>query len=193
MDWIGRRAWIALLALLAVAAVFLLHETRGTTLWFDEWTWALTRRGSGVDTFLKPHQGHLSLVGVVIYKVLFATAGIDHSAPYRALVTAAHLGCVALLFVYASRRVGGLLALLAAALMIFFGPGWPDILWPFQISWLISLGAGLGALLMLDRRDRTGDLGACALLALSLASASVGVAIALGMAVELAWGRRHWR
>jgi hypothetical protein len=192
MAVLERRAWIALAGLLAIAAVFLLHETRGTTLWFDEWTWALTRRGSDLDAFLKPHQGHLSLVGVIIYKALFATAGIDHFAPYRVVVTACHLACVALLFVYASRRVGGVLALLAAALMLFFGPGWPDILWPFQLSWLIALGAGLGTLLMLDRGDRTGDIGACALMTLSLASASVAVAIALGVAVELAWGRR-WR
>jgi hypothetical protein len=192
MVFLERRAWIALAGLLAIAAVFLLHETRGTTLWFDEWTWALTRRGGGLDTFLKPHQGHLSLVGVIIYKTLFATAGIDHSAPYRVVVTACHLACVALVFVYASRRVGGVLALLAAALILFFGPGWPDILWPFQLSWLIALGAGLGVLLMLDRGDRTGDIGACALMTLSLASASVAVAIALGAAVELAWGRR-WR
>jgi hypothetical protein len=192
MAVLERRAWIALVGLLAVAAVFLLHETSGTTLWFDEWTWALTRRGGTLDAFLKPHQGHLSLVGVIIYKALFATAGIDHFGPYRVVVTTCHLACVALLFVYASRRVGGVLALLAAALMLFFGPGWPDILWPFQVSWLIALGAGLGTLLMLDRADRTGDIAACALMTLSLASASVGVAIALGVAVELGWGRR-WR
>src|SRR5919199_2460546 len=142
MAVLERRAWIALAGLLAIAAVLLVHETRGTSLWFDEWTWALTRRGGDLDTFLKPHQGHLSLVGVIVYKALFATVGIDHSAPYRVVVTACHLACVALLFVYASRRVGGVLALLAAALILFFGPGWPDILWPFQLSWLIALGAG---------------------------------------------------
>jgi hypothetical protein len=193
MDWVARRSWIALVGLLAIAAVFLLHETRGTTLWFDEWTWALARRGGDLDTYLKPHGEHLSLVGLVVYKLLFATAGIDDYTPYRVVVTAAHLVLVALVFVYASRRVGGFLALLAAALMLFFGPGWPDVLWPFQVSWLISLGAGLGALLMLDRADRAGDIGACALLALSLASSSLGVAIALGVAVELAWARRSWR
>ena len=30
--------WIALTLLLVLAAAFLYRETRGTTLWFDEWS-----------------------------------------------------------------------------------------------------------------------------------------------------------
>jgi hypothetical protein len=188
-----KRAWIALTALLVVGGVFLLHETRGTTFWFDEWTWILERRGADVDTLLQPHNGHLSLVGVAIYKLLFATAGLDHHAPYCVVVIAAHLACVTLMFAYARRRVGGIGALLAAALVLFFGPGWPDVLWPFQTSWLISLAAGVGCLLAFDRADRAGDALSSVLLALSLASASLGIPIALGMFVELWLGRRRWR
>ena len=43
---------IALAILLVVAAVVLYRATRGTTLWFDEWTWALERRAGGLVT---PH------------------------------------------------------------------------------------------------------------------------------------------
>ena len=68
--------------------------------------------------------------------------------------------CVVLLFVYARRRVGDLLALGAAAVVALLGPAWPDILWPFQIGFLGSLAAGIGALLCLDRADRRGDIGA---------------------------------
>ena len=183
--------WLALGALLVIGAVFLFYETRGTTFWFDEWLWALERHGGGVDSLLRPHNGHLSLIPVAVYKLLFNTAGLDDYAPYRAAVIACHLAYVALLFVYVRRRLGGYLALLAAALILFLGPGWQDILWPFQIGWLISLAAGLGALLLLDRRDRTGDAVACVLVALSLASLGLGVAIALGVAVEVLWGRRR--
>ncbi|MEA2455604.1 MAG: hypothetical protein QOI45_1866, partial [Thermoleophilaceae bacterium] len=143
--------------LLVVAGVFLMHQTRGNTLLSDEWRWAVERLDNDVGTFLTPHNDHLSLVPVAIYKVLFATVGIGNYVPYRLLVTAGHLGCVALLFAYASRRVGGWLALLAAALILFLGPGWQNMLWPFQIAWLISIGAGIGALLLLDRDDRAGD------------------------------------
>jgi hypothetical protein len=188
-----RRAWIALTGLLVLGGAFLLRETRGTTFWFDDWTWILGRRGAGVDTFLQPHNGHLSLVGVAIYKLLFATAGLKHHAPYCVVVIAAHLACVTLMFAYARPRVGGIGALLASALVLFFGPGWPDVLWPFQTSWLISLAAGVGCLLAFDRADRTGDVLSSVLLALSLASASLGIPIALGLLVEMWLGRRRWR
>jgi hypothetical protein len=179
--------------LLVAAARFLYVETRGATFWFDEWQWALGRREDNLDAFLEPHNGHLSLVPIVIYRLLFATFGLDVYGPYRLMVIAAHLGCVVLLFVYASRRVGGVPALLAAALLLFLGPAWQNILWPFQVGWLISLGAGLGALLMLDRDDRLGDVTASILLALALASSGLGVPIAIGLAVDTLWGRRRWR
>jgi hypothetical protein len=189
----GALAWIAITVLLVAAARFLYVETRGATFWFDEWEWVLGRRESNLDAFLEPHNGHLSLVPIVIYRLLFATFGLDVYGPYRLMVIAAHLGCVALLFLYASRRVGGFSALLAAALLLFLGPAWQNILWPFQVGWLISLGAGLGALLMLDRGDRLGDVTAAILLALALASSGLGVPLAIGLAVDILWGRRRWR
>jgi hypothetical protein len=188
-----RLAWIVLAGLMAVAAAFLYHETRDTTFWFDEWDWVEHRRGNDLDSFLRGHNGHLSLVPVAIYKVLFAVAGLDDYAPYRMVLILAHLACVVLVFVYARRRVGNVVALLAATLILFLGPAWQDILWPFQMGWLISLAAGLGALLTLDREDRAGDGWSCILLGLSLASSSLGVPIALGLAVEALWGRHRWR
>ena len=185
--------WIALSLLLVLTAAFLYRETRGTTLWIDEWSWALDRRGGGLDTYLDPHNGHLSLVPVSIYKLLFATAGLTDYRPYRVLVIAAHLGCVALVFAYARRRVGDFAGVLAAILILFLGPGWQNILWPFQIGSVTSLAAGVGALLALDRADRRGDLTACGLLALSLASSGLGVVIAIGLVVEVLGARRRPR
>jgi hypothetical protein len=188
-----RLGWIGLAAMLAVGAALLFYETRGTTLWFDEWPWALSRRGGGLDTFLAPHNEHLSLVPVTLYKLLFATAGLDDYAPYRAMGIAAHLLCVALVYAYVSRRLGTMPALAGAALILFLGPAWQNLLWPFQTGSLISLAAGLGALLALDREDRAGDVGACLLLALSLASSGLGLPIAAGVLVELLWIRRRRR
>src|SRR2546430_385943 len=67
-----RAPWLALAALLLISALVLYHETRGTTLWFDEWEWALNRRGGSLATLLRPHNEHLSLVPVVIYKLRIA-------------------------------------------------------------------------------------------------------------------------
>jgi hypothetical protein len=183
---------VALAALLLAGGALLAYETRGTTFWTDEWSWIIHRRGGGLATYLNAHDEHLSLVPVAIYKLLFATVGLRHYWPYRAVLIVAQLACVSLVFVYARPRVGDYFALLGAALIMFFGPGWQDILWPFQMAWLIAIGAGIGALLLLDRQDRVGDAGACALIVVSMASAGPGLAVAVGLIVEILQ-RRRWR
>jgi hypothetical protein len=186
-------AWIALAILLAAAGARFYHLTRGTTFFFDEWSWVIGRRGDDLATFLRTYNGHFSLIPIVIYRLLFITVGLAHYGPYRAAVIATHLLCVLLVFVYAQRRVGSYLALCAAALILFLGAAWDDILWPFQLAWLLSLATGVGALLMLDRRDRLGDAIASVLLAVSLASSGIGIVVALGLVVEVVWGRRRMR
>ena len=184
--------WGALALLLLAGAVVLEIQTRGTTFWGDEWSWIISRRGGGIATFLDPHNEHLSLVPVTIYKILFATVGLRHYWPYRAVLITLDLGCTFLVFCYARSRIGAYFALLAAALILFFGPGWQDILWPFQIAWLSAIAAGIAALLALDRRDAIGDVAACLLLGVSLASAGPALAVAAGLVVDVAL-RRRWR
>ena len=70
------------------------------------------------------------------------------------MIVVGHLLCTGLLYVYARRRIGPWPALLPAALLLTLGPAWQNILWPFQIGWLISLAAGLGALLRSTARAR---------------------------------------
>ena len=128
------------------------HETRGTTLWFDEWQWALDRRGSDVGTFLRPHNEHLSLVPIAVYKAAVRHGGPDGLAPVPgARGSPRHLACVVLLFVYASGAWAARPRCWRPRCILFLGPAWQNILWPFQVGWLISLAAGLGALLLLDR------------------------------------------
>ena len=191
-----RRIALALGALLLVAVgAWLMYETRGTTLWFDEWIWALEYRDNSVGDLIRPHNGHPTLVPVLIYRLLFATVGIDGSAAYRAVGIAGHLLVVAVLFAYALRRAGAAVAVLAAVLILFLGPGWQNIIWGLQIGWLVSIAGGLGALLALDRRDRAGDVAACGLIFVTIAASGPGIAIALGLIVEVVRARgprRAW-
>jgi hypothetical protein len=180
---------VGLIVLLGLVGAWLMYETRGTTLWFDEWQWALEYRDTSLAGFLTPHNGHPTLIPVLIYRALFATVGIAHSAPYRAVGIAGHLACVALLYAYAVRRVGAALALVASVVILFLGPGWQNILWPLQIGWLISVAATLAALLALDRRDRAGDVAASAFILVALASSGPGIALAAGLVIEVLWGR----
>ena len=78
-------AWIGLAALLLFTAAVVLRETRDTTLWGDDIGWALDRRSGSL---LRPHNGHFSLIPLLLYRALFATAGLTDYLPYRVMITA---------------------------------------------------------------------------------------------------------
>jgi multisubunit Na+/H+ antiporter MnhF subunit len=181
----------ALALLLAATAVLVYHETRGTSFLFDEWSWILNRRGGSAATYLDPHNQHLSLIPVAIYKLLFATFGIGSYVPYRVVMILCDLLLLGLLFAYARPRVGGWAALGVTAVLAVLGPGWEDFLWPFQIGFVLSLCGGVGALLALEARPRRANAVAAVLTLASLASSGVGIPVALGIAVEVAM--QVWR
>ncbi|MEA2133041.1 MAG: hypothetical protein QOC68_950 [Solirubrobacteraceae bacterium] len=180
-----RRAVIALALMLLAGLALLLYLGRDTTFYFDEWDWVQHRRDWTFGTLLEPHNEHLSVVPILFYKLLFATVGIDHYWPYRVLGLTMHALVVAGLFFYARRRVGDVLALAAAATILFLGKGWNDVLWPFQAGFMASMAAGVGALLALDRGTRRGDALAAALLLIALASSSLGLPLAAALALEV--------
>jgi hypothetical protein len=194
-EWLDfdRLARPVLAVAVIASGLLLFHLTRGTSFWADEWTWIATRRGDTVNAFLAPYNGHLSLVPVAIYRLMFAIFGIGSYTPYRALVIMLSLVVAALVFVYARARTGELVALLLAVSMLFLGPGWQDTMWAFQIPWLIVGAAGIAALMLLERRTGSADAAACALLVLAICSTSLALAFAIGIAVDLALTRRRWR
>jgi hypothetical protein len=181
-------AWavVSVLALLSLLAFVLLYRKGfGTIFFYDEWNFLMNRRDWTIGTFLEPHNEHLSLVPIAVYKLLFLTVGIDDYAPYRVAVLVVHLLCVALLFVLVRRRVGDVLGAIAVVPILFLGTAWQDLLWPFQIGYLASVAAGLGMLLALEQRTVLGDVAACVLIAVALSSSSIGIPIAVLAFVEL--------
>lgn len=170
---------------MAIAGAALMYVGGGLTFVYDEWGFIYGRREWTLEAFLTPHNEHLVLFPVGVYKALFATVGLTEHWVYRLTVVGAHLVCVALVFVLARRRVGDGLALAASVLILFLGSAYENLLWPFQVGLVASVAAGLGTLLMLDRRDTRGDISACLLLTLSLASGSVGVPVAVAVLVEV--------
>jgi hypothetical protein len=183
-----RSTWAvaAVLALLSLLSFVLFYRKGwGTTFYYDEWNFLMNRREWTIGTFLEPHNEHLSLVPIVIYKLLFVTVGIDDYAPYRVMVLLIHLLCVALLFLLVRRRVGDVLGAIVVVPILFLGTAWQDLLWPFQIGYLASVAAGLGMLLALERRTLVGDITACLLIAVALASSSIGLPVVVLAVVEL--------
>ena len=182
------------LAIAALASGLLIyHLTRGSSFSPDDWIWIDTRRGDSVGTFLSPYNGHLSLVPIAIYRLMFALFGIGSFAPYRVLLLVIASAAGVVLFEYSRHRIGAFCALLVTTLLLFLGPGWNDIMQPFQIAWLLAVAAGVLALSLLDRRRTATDVSACVLILISLSSTSVGVALAVGIAVDVALSRRRWR
>jgi hypothetical protein len=173
--------------------VLLMVLSRHFGFFQDEYFWILHRRAWNIDAFWLPHNGHLSVVPVTIYKLLFVTVGLQHTWPYRLILVGLHLLCVVLVYALAARRAGRWIALIPAFLLLALGSGFEDLLWAFQIGFVGSLAAGLGALLCLDHHSRRGDLAATALIAVSLGSASVGLAVAAAILVELLVLRSPWR
>src|SRR5437764_12946962 len=102
---------IVLGLLLCAGAVFLLYAGRHLTFFFDEWSFILVRRGGTVGTYLDPHNGHLVLFGVVVYKVLFKLVGLHHYLPYQLVLVALHVLCCWLIYLLARPRPGRWLSL----------------------------------------------------------------------------------
>jgi hypothetical protein len=77
-------------------------------------------------------------------------------------------------------------------LLLFLGRGWEVLLWPMnEFFFGIPVLAMIIALLLLDREDLPGDVGAGIAVAAALASSGVGIPVAAGVVVEVAWTR--WR
>ena len=190
-----RRGWLirarARAAVLALAGACLLSAASivllGSRLTFfnDEWYVLLLRPGLSAGTLLEPHNGHLSAAPILIYKGLVAGFGLDDQIPFRITLAAVVTALGALVFAFVRERAGDLLALLAAALVIFLGPAWQDLLWSFQIGLVGSLAAGVATLLALERQTRRGDLLACLLLVVGIAFSNLGVAFIVAAAVAV--------
>jgi len=187
-------ATLALALLMVAAAVMLMYVGRRLTFFYDEWDFILNRRGSSVGSFLDPHNGHLSLFPVLVYKALFATVGLHHYWPYRLVAVALHLLCAGLLYVLCRRRLGPVGALVPAGLLLFLGTAWQDLLWPFQIGYFGSIAGGLGALVVLDADPPVRrPWAAAALLTWSIISSGVGIPFVVAAAVLMLMRRAPWR
>jgi len=182
---------IALGGALLAAAALLLALTAGLTFFQDTWGFLMDRRDVTVDALLQPHNEHIVLVPVAIELLLLRLFGMSSALPEYLLLIAAVLAAAALLFVYVRRRLGPWPALFATVLLLFLGPAWQDILWPFELGFVGSVLFGLAMLLALDRNDRRGDIAACVFLAVSAGFSSLGISFMAAAAVDVFLRRRE--
>jgi hypothetical protein len=185
---------LAALALVFAGCALLAVEARHLTFNGDDWVFVLDRRGTGPGVLLRPYNEHLMALPILGFKVLLQVFGGRSYAPFIALLLIVHAVACLLLYAVARRCVGPWLALIPTAILVVLGPAWQDLLWACNVAFVGAVAAGLGTILVLDRRDRLGDWAAAALLCVSLLCTSVGVAMVLLAAVLLVLERpRNWR
>jgi hypothetical protein len=183
---------VLLAVALAASGVLLLVLLSHLSFFGDDWDPLLYRRGFNLDVLLRPHVEHILLGPTLIYKGIQATIGMESLIPYAIVSTASFLASVVLLFAYLRRHVGEWLALAGVLPVLFMGNASEVLLWPFEVSFTASMATGVGALLVLERRDGSGDALACALLVASLAFSELALSFVLGAAVWMILARRSW-
>jgi hypothetical protein len=194
VDFLGttRGAWIVLAIAMALSAALILATANGESFGIDEMFYLgrmvedsgqiVQHHSLDLGYLLGPYNGHLQLGGKLIYEATFAVAGANYTA-FVLVNVAALCAAAGLVFELARRRVGPLAALAPCILLLFLGFAREVLLWPFDVHTLAAIAFGLGALLALEREDRRGDLLACALITLSIATIEVGIALLVGIAV----------
>ncbi len=192
MAWPRRNVPIVLLGIALLASAALLFAlVRELTFFQDTWEFLLNRHDISADALLRPHNEHIVVIPVALELFFLHAFGMSSAAPEYVLQALALLVTATLLFVYVRRRLGPWPALFAAVLLLFLGPAWWDILWPFEIGFVGSLLFGIAMLLALDRKDARGDAAACLFLVLSAGFSSLGISFVVAAAVDVFLGRRE--
>ncbi len=191
MEWLKRNAPVALLGIaLALSVGVLLRLTQDMTFLQDTWDLLMNRRDPTLDSLLSPHNEHIVLIPVAIEQLLLRLFGMSDATPEYVLQALVLAAAAALLFIYVRRRVGDWLALFAALLLLFLGPAWEVLLWPFELGFSGSVLFGLAMLLALERDDRRGDIAACVFLLVSFGFSSLAIPFAAAGAVDVFQKRR---
>ena len=147
-----RLAAVAVQGAATVAAITLVMVVgRGRTFFFDEWDWVQHRSQGGLETLMRPHNGHLMPLPVALYRLQFELVGFAPAWPVRFVTIAGHVAAAGVLYRLARVRVG--VAGAAAVALVFLGLGaaWQTLLWGIQLSVTLAVLGGLVAWLALDR------------------------------------------
>lgn len=179
---------------LAVASVLVLGWFgRGLTFWSDEWSFIEHRSLGDVGSWFRPFNEHWSTLFVLAYRGLVETVGLRSYVPYLLAVALLNVVVAWLVRRIVERRVGPAGGLAAGGLALFFGAGFENLLWGFQIGFVGALGAGLWAWDRLDQPpSRRAASHVAAALVVSLMTAGVGLFFLAGTIVECLTDPR-WR
>lgn len=177
---------------MAAGTLVTLYVGRGLTYSVDDLVFFAESPGLDLRSALEPHGGHLTLTSRLVYKAVLELFGSNYLA-FRLLTVFAVLTTVGLLFVYCRRRIGALAALAPCLVLLVFGSDPLHSLSGNGFTVVGSLACGIAALLVVERGDLAGDLGACVLLCLGVATYTEALpfAVAAGVYLAIRAGRRR--
>ncbi len=185
-----------LLALLCSAGGLLVVVLRSRLTFFnDDWYFLLQRPGleshGGLDTLLAPHNGNIVVLLAVMYKALVAVFGLGFQLPFGLITgfTVAALGV--LVFVLVDERLGPVVGLAAAAVVVLMGPAWEALLFFASISHLGALTLGVAALLSLESDTTARNALACALLVCAVLLFTLAIPFVVGAVIVVVGVRRR--
>ena len=184
-----------LLALLCTAGGLLVVVLR-TRLTFlnDDWYFLLQRPGleshGGLDTLLAPHNGNIVVLLALLYKALVGAFGFGSQLPYGLVMglTVAVLGV--LVFALVEERLGPVVGLVAAAVVVFMGPAWEALLFFASFSHLGTLTLGVAALFVLESDTSARNAIACGLLVCAILLFTLAIPFIVGAVIVVVVRRR---
>src|SRR3954469_24763948 len=90
----------------AASAGLLVYLNHNLGFFLDDWDFLIYRPGWTAHSLLDPHNEHISILPVAIFKALVATVGLASAVPFHAVEIFTYLLSVVLLFAFLRRRVG---------------------------------------------------------------------------------------
>jgi hypothetical protein len=196
-DWITsprrERACLIVLAVAMLGAIaFGLAQTRGATFSTDEYLYFVVNRGFHVKTLLSPHNGNLTLVIRFLYAAIWKAFGPDYTI-FRVLLFVEVAVAAGLFYALVRRRIGAVAALAFTLPLLFLGSSADVAISTIGVQHVLSVILCLGALLALEGDSRLGDIGACVLLTLAVATFSLAFAFIGAVAVAVLMREDRWR
>jgi hypothetical protein len=187
------RAVPIFVSLAALASLLILWLGRGLTFFSDEWAFIERRSLGDPSTWFAPHNEHWVTLPIIAYRLLVESIGLGSYLPYLLLVVALHVVVAALVFRLVRRRAGAVIGLAASIVVLFFGAGFENLFWGFQIGFVGAMVCGLGVFDLLDGPAGGRRAAAvAALLLVALATQGDGLFFVVGAAIEMLL-RPEWR
>ncbi|GAA1946106.1 hypothetical protein GCM10009776_05210 [Microbacterium deminutum] len=168
----------------------LLWTGRGTWFYLDEWDFMWGPEAA--RRLVEGHNGHWSVVPILVWNAVQRVFGLAHYWPFLLLVIAAHLTLAHLLW-RLILRLGSdpWVATALASVFVLYGSAAENILWGFQVGYIGAIAFVVGALLVVLRPTMRGWAVGCAAALLILGVASSGTSLPFLIPVAVVCLRMH--